>query len=371
MRRPPHLRVQPYRPSSSLIYGMRLLRSIPLLLLMLSAATPAAGQTVRGSVVEEGTERPVSGALVVLAAGGENVAGGLTDALGRFSLAAPAPGRYRVRVERIGLRTVATEVEVQAGGIVEVQITMLAEAFVLPPLQVTAEERCTVRPGQGLRAYELWRQAAVALRAAAVAEERGLLEYTVRTYRRNLVGGEYRTRQDRPQRVTGTPFNTLPPAELARGGYRRETRDTVTLYGPDARALLSDEFLDAHCLYVQTEEAVPGQVGLAFEPIAADRGRVDIRGTLWLDARSGELRSVDYEYVGGGRDAPGSRSGGCIFFERHPSGAWYVSRWFIRTADRRRPGELSMRRPPAPSLGTIREAGGEVTDVVVAGGSEP
>lgn len=343
---------------------MRLLRLLPLLVLMLLAAVPAAGQTVRGVVENEETGQRIGGALVVLVSHGETVAGGLTDAQGRFALAAPAPGRYMVRVERIGLRTVAMEVEVRAGGVAEVQIAMLEQAFVLPPLQVTAEERCTVRPGQGLQAYELWRQAAVALRAAAVSEERGLLEYTVRTYRRDLVNGRYRNRPGRPQRVRGTPFSTLPPAELARDGYRREARDTVTLYGPDARALLSDEFLDAHCLYVQTEEEVPGQVGLAFAPVQ-DRRVVDVRGTLWMDAGSGELRSVDFEYTGGGRDAPGARSGGRIFFGRHASGAWYVSRWFIRTVQRQRPGATSFGKPSAPSPGSIREAGGEVTDVVV------
>lgn len=348
---------------------MRLIRLLRLFLMML-AAVPAGAQTVRGSVVEEGTGRPVGGALVVLVAGGGNAAVGLTDAAGGFALAAPAPGRYTLRVERIGHRAASAEVEAQAGATVEVRITLAPEAFVLPPLRVTADERCVVRPGQGLQAYELWEQAAMALRAAAVAEERGLLEYTVRTYRRDLVNGRYRTREDRPQRVTGTPFSTLPPAELARDGYRRESSDTVTLYGPDARALLSDAFLDTHCLYVQTEETVRGQVGLAFAPVAG-RGRVDIRGTLWLDERSGELRSVDYEYVGGGRDAPGARSGGRIFFERHASGAWYVSRWFIRTSNRLRPGSVSPRNPPRPSLGSIREAGGEVTDVVVAGGTAP
>jgi hypothetical protein len=343
---------------------MRLLRVVPLLVLTLLAPTPSVAQTVRGMVEEEDTGRAISGALVVLVSGGQTVAGGLTSEQGHFSLAAPAPGRYIVRVERIGLRTVATEVEVQAGGTAELRIAMVDQAFVLPPLQVTTEERCTVRPGQGLRAYELWRQAAVALHAAAVAEERGLLEYTVRTYRRNLVNGRYRNREDRPQRVRGTPFNTLPPAELARRGYRREARDTVTHYGPDARALLSNEFLDGHCLYVRTEAEIPGEVGLAFEPVE-QRRVVDVRGTLWMDARSGELRSMDFEYEGGGRDAPGARSGGRIYFGRHATGAWYVSRWFIRTVQRRRPGAPSLGKPLAALPEIIREAGGEVTDVVV------
>jgi Carboxypeptidase regulatory-like domain len=343
---------------------MRLLRSLPILVLLLFAA-PAAAQTVRGTVVNDDA-RPVAGVLVVLTQPGasQTAAGGLTDAQGRFSLTAPAPGRYTLRAERVGHRPATLDVNLGAGETLEVRLAMAAQAFVLPAVEVNAQARCVVRPGAGLQAYELWQAAAVALRATAVAEERALLEYTVRTYRRELSRGRYRTRDDEPLRVTGTPFHTLEPAELASRGYLREDGDEFILYGPDAQALLSDEFLDGHCLYVETEGGERGQIGLAFEPVAG-RATVDIRGTLWLDERTGELRSVDYEYTGMRSDAPGARSGGRIVFARHPSGAWHVRQWYIRTAVRR--AGPAAARTNIPTVPGMREAGGEVTDIVVLG----
>lgn len=346
---------------------MRLLRFLPLIAALLAAA-PAAAQTVRGVVVEEGTARPVAGATVVLAAaGGATAAGALTDAAGRFSLTAPAPGRYTVRAERVGHAAASVQVELRAGETVEVRLSTAARAFVLPTLQVTADERCVVRPGVGLQAYELWEQAATALRATAVAQEHALVEYTVQTYRRALsVGGSFRPRRDPPRRVTGQPFATLPPAVLSQRGYLAEDGDTLVFYGPDARVLLSGEFMDTHCLYVQPAAGAPGEVGVAFEPVGTGE-RVEIRGTLWLDAGTGELRSVEYEYTGLPSGSQRSPSGGRLEFQRVPSGAWIVRRWYIRTA-------LILRGPdyrPDTRMGEIiadlREAGGEVTDIQVAG----
>jgi hypothetical protein len=350
---------------------MRLFR--PLALLLALTAPPAAAQTVRGVVVNDDA-RPLAGVLVVLVPvkASTHVAGGLTDEQGRFSLTAPAPGRYTVRAERVGYRTGAGELDLGAGMTAQVRMTLTARAFVLPALEVNARARCVVRPGAGVQAYELWQHAALALRATAVAQERALLEYTVHTWRRELSRGRYRTHDDPPERVTGSPFNTLEPGDLSRHGYQREDGETVTLYGPDARALLSDEFLDAHCLYVQREGGEPGEVGLAFEPVGG-RAMVDIRGTLWLDEGTGELKSVDYEYTGMPDAAPGSRSGGRIFFARHPSGAWHVREWYIRTAARPRgsAGPPSPRGGALPNLGAMREAGGRVTDIVIVGGAQP
>jgi Carboxypeptidase regulatory-like domain len=361
----------PVRLLSRLLAVPRSLSLIPLLLALLSAA-PLSAQTIRGALVDEGG-RPVDGTVVGLypAAGGRAVAGGLTDAEGRFSLSAPEPGRYRVRAERVGYRAASAEVDLVAGETSEVRLTTAVQAFVLDPIEVAADTRCVVRPGAGMRAYELWQQAAVALRATELVEDQELVEYTVRTYRRDVMRSR-RPRQNPPLRVRGQPFETLSPAELAEHGYLRDAGDSVAIYGPDATVLLSDEFQDTHCLYVhsqvnvQTRDGVRGEVGLAFEP-AADRGIVDIRGTLWLDARTGELRSVEYEYTGLSDGSERSPSRGEVQFQRLPSGAWIVSRWHIRTARIvRGTGEESRRATrPVEILGDVREAGGEVSDITV------
>ncbi|HEX2076787.1 MAG TPA: carboxypeptidase-like regulatory domain-containing protein, partial [Longimicrobium sp.] len=267
--------------------------AVPLLTLFIAllTSTPLSAQTVHGVLVDD-AGRPVDGTVVGLhpEGGGRAVHGGLTDGEGRFSLSAPAPGRYRVRAERIGYQPASAEVELATGETEEVRLATAVKAFVLDPVEVTADTRCVVRPGAGMRAYEMWQQAAVALRATELVEDQELVEYTIRTYRRDVIRSR-RVRQDPPQRVRGQPFETLSPAELAEHGYLRDSGDTITIYGPDATVLLSDEFQDTHCLYVhsqmnvRTEAGERGVVGLAFEP-AEDRDVVDIRGTMWLDART-------------------------------------------------------------------------------------
>ena len=335
-------------------HRLRLVLSAALL-----AGVPLRAQAVRGVVVEAGTSRPVAGVLVALypESGGPAADGALTAADGRFSLQAP-PGRYTLRAEGVGYRTASAAVELVDGRTAQVRLETAAKTFVLPVVEVTAQTRCVVRPGAGMQAYELWQQAAVALRATALAQERGLVRYTVRTW--HTEGMRRGRRRDPPRRVTGKPFQTLAPAEAARHGYRREEGDTLSFYGPDARVLLSDEFLDAHCLYVQLQGGRPGEIGVAFEPAGGGAG-VDIRGTLWLDGLSGELRSVDYEYTGLEDGSRGTPSGGSVEFRRMESGAWVVSRWRIRTARiLRGPGWTPDRDE---IIADLRESGGEVTDV--------
>lgn len=344
---------------------MRILHSIIALVVAAFATLPLAAQTVRGSVVDA-EARPVPGMLVSLHGpeGGATLSGGLTGADGRFALRAPGAGRYTVRAERIGYRRVEAPVEVVAGVDAEVRLTTSVQAFVLAPLRVESDARCVVRPGAGLQAYELWQQAATALRATAVAQEQQLVQYTVRTYTSEWTGLRRERHRDPPRQVTGNPFQTLSPADLARRGYLREDEETFEFYGPDARVLLSDHFLDTHCLFVQTEGGERGHVGVGFEPVAG-RAPVDIRGTLWLDARTGELRFVEYEYTGLPGGSPMFPSGGRIEFQRQRSGAWVVSRWHIRSA------WVPTTEPPGPGqvriavVTQVREAGGRVTDVRV------
>ncbi|NIP58923.1 MAG: hypothetical protein GWM92_11430, partial [Gemmatimonadetes bacterium] len=139
---------------------------------------------------------------------------------------------------------------------------------------------------------------------------------------------------------------------------------------PDARALLSAEFLRSHCFrIVEGEDDEPSLVGLGFEPVEG-REVPDIRGTLWVDRQTAELRRLDFEYTGlaGARNA--EEVGGRVEFRHLPTGAWIVSRWRIRmpilASDRawwREAGSKSME-----VLAGIREVGGEVLEMETAAG---
>lgn len=348
---------------------MPLARLLALCTALLIAA-PAAAQTVRGVVVDDAA-RPIPGMFVRLLTPAGNPArgGALTDAAGRFTIQAPAPGRYTVRAERVGYRAAAVVIDLAAGQTEEVRLSAAAQAFVLPVVEVRGE-RCTVRPGEDDAAYTLWEEARKALEVAAVLQDERQVEYTVRTFGSSLTvhNGRMRRENGEPRRVTGRPFHTLSPAELAQGGYVREDGDSLSFYGPDAQVLLSDEFLDTHCLYVDGRNSDGRTVALAFQPVRSRR-TIDIRGVLRLDRRTGELRDLQYEYTDLRLDGQRVPAGGTVQFQRMPSGAWVVTEWRIRTT-RVAPGAAGSSRA-TPGVGEIRSAGGQVTDVVLVDPAQP
>jgi hypothetical protein len=121
-------------------------------------------------------------------------------------------------------------------------------------------------------------------------------------------------------------------------------------YGPDAEVVLSDPFLDRHCFWIETDAPDDEPwIGLGFRP-RERREVTDIRGVLWLDRGTAELRVLEYRYTPLPRRVPARHVGGRLEFERLPSGAWIIDRWWIRT-----PGERGRARIPR-----IEEAGAVV-----------
>jgi hypothetical protein len=74
---------------------------------------------------------------------------------------------------------------------------------------------------------------------------------------------------------------------------------------------------------------VDGLIGLAFEP-ARKRRVADVKGVLWLDAATAELRHLEFTYTNLPWDVPASRVGGRVEFEQLASGVWIVRRWYVR-----------------------------------------
>jgi hypothetical protein len=73
-----------------------------------------------------------------------------------------------------------------------------------------------------------------------------------------------------------------------------------------------------------------GWIGLTFRPAARTAGRVDVRGTLWLDRGSSELRRMEYWYVGLSPELQAANLGGTLEFTRLADGFWFISAWEIR-----------------------------------------
>jgi hypothetical protein len=335
------------------------------LLIFVLLAVPCAGraQQFQGELRSDAGDAPVSGALITLLdVDGRVIRAVLTDAEGRFRLAAPGAGVYHLQAEHIGYSAArAGPLRVEPDAVVTVPMRIVVHPITLDALEVTGTDACRVRPEEGMFAFTLWERAAVALRSAAVLQDLEMVEYSVATYEREvaLPRGRMHTERQAAVRVRGRPFATLTADDLADHGYVHVTDDEVLYHGPDAHVLLSDRFLDTHCLRAQRRGAErAGLIGIAFEPV---RGRPvpDITGVLWLDGATGELQYLVYQYTGldDPRVAPAS---GRIEFDRLDSGAWVISRWWIRMTRGRGQG-----RPQG-----YFEMGGEIVDVELTGSRE-
>ncbi len=338
----------------------------------LSLGAPSLqAQAITGTLVEEGTGAPVDGAAVVLLdASEEPISWRLTDPVGRFSFVLGRGGTFRLRADRIGHGSVRSDlIEVGRGQTVSHRLEIPVEAVVLEGLTVESGRRCRVRPGSDEATARVWEEARKALTATAETARRGFYRYVIRRFERELDARGRRVLKEESRvdrRLTPNPWKSLPVDDLLNGGFVRTSGEGSTYFAPDADVLLSDSFLDTHCMRLEEgEDESEGLVGLVFEPVD-DRGVPDISGTLWIDPASGELQWLDYRYEE--LDVPhADRLGGRVSFEGLPNGTWIVREWSIRmpmlAVTRRRPGV-----PSRTELTGIKEDGGLVVRVSNVGG---
>lgn len=312
----------------------------------------AAAQAITGKVVAKTDGAPVAGAIVALLdSTGRALATRLVEDGGNFSFVAPMSGHFVVRVERIGFRsTSSAPFVVRQGETVDVPIALAGEGVSLRAVRVNADRRCVVRPQEGVAMAQLWNEARKALTAtqltqlaqAAAKTRRDPHRFHVRfrKFRRDLAPQSLdvvRSEQVELEGETVTPFVSSDPEVLARDGYMTGAVESgSTFYAPDADVLLSDVFLDNHCFRLQApdRDRRDDLIGLAFEPVGqANDGRfghVDVRGVLWLDRATAELRYMEYSYTNLPFEMNTRHAGGQLEFRPLPDGRWIVWRWYIR-----------------------------------------
>ncbi|MEX0893770.1 MAG: carboxypeptidase-like regulatory domain-containing protein [Gemmatimonadota bacterium] len=112
-------------------------------LLSTALSGSAAAQTIRGHLLEEGTDRPIAdGEVVLVSAKGVDVTSALTDSTGFFFIRIAEPGEYMLRGERIGYRAALSPVVwIPEGDIVDVELRLAVNAVLHAPLTVTAKRR--------------------------------------------------------------------------------------------------------------------------------------------------------------------------------------------------------------------------------------
>ena len=334
-----------------------------------ATASPAAAQIVRGRVLEEGVGTPLAGAMIVLVdSEGAQVGRILTDDLGRFTLRAPQAGAYTLRADRIGYASITSPPLALAPGAGAFHdMVVPVQAIALDNITVEGERRCVLRPQGGLDVARVWEEARKALEAAAFTDETSVYRYVTMKYERDLdpdartVTNEQRNFSDLMQRQT---FVSRPVEELMADGFVQEEEDGTYYYAPDANVMLSDAFLDTHCLRVREgEDETEGLIGLAFEPVDGRRGHIDIQGVMWLEPESSELQWLEFDYADLDADLRSRHLGGKVMFAGLPNGTWVVREWYIRMP---RPG---MRPNPFTNiperfLAGIRETGAVVMRIL-------
>jgi hypothetical protein len=339
---------------------------------LLAVPAIAAAQSVRGLIVERADSVPVPGAVVLLLDRSGGVAArALTNERGEYRLAAPGPGTYRVRTLRIGFRPETSPPIGLAAGQETVHAAMVAGAPVmLDTVRVLGRNVCRLHGDSAVATYGLWEQARTALTAVDLTARARALNATIVTYERALDPRNGRVREQSvgiKSGITTRPWVSLSADSLRRIGYVvTGAGGWVTYYAPDLDVLLSSAFLEDHCLRV-ARSTDDSRVGIAFEPTRERSRMAEIRGTVWLDRKSAELRKMDFRYTNIPREQEREDAGGEMEFVRMKNGAWAISRWQIRmpVLEMREASEASgvpgIPTRPETRLSEIKLAGGELS----------
>ncbi|MFQ5703653.1 MAG: carboxypeptidase regulatory-like domain-containing protein [Gemmatimonadales bacterium] len=114
----------------------------------MATVTPAAAQTIQGVVIDELSGRAVpSVAVLLFDTDGKLRAGRVSDSTGAYTITAPLPGKYSVRVERDGYAALSTPpIELAASDNIELELRLSRKATELDPVTVTGKAE---RPAPG------------------------------------------------------------------------------------------------------------------------------------------------------------------------------------------------------------------------------
>lgn len=339
------------------------MRSIGLAFAAAMVFAPAlAAQAVRGRVMSAAGDAPIPGVVVsLLDSAAAAVTRALSDASGRYELTAARPGRYRIRAQRIGFRPITSApLQLASGASVERQLVLSAIAVSLDTVRVAQRSVCGSMGDSAAATFAMWEQARTALYAAQLTSRARGLNATVESYQHTIDPGGRTITDETRQLSSGfvtAPWRSPSIGSLRREGYVVEDEQGWTTYRvPGLDVLASDAFVQDHCFrIVRTRDN--RQIGLAFQPTRDRREIPEIRGTIWLDRTSSELRRVEFGYVNITREQEGE-AGGDVEFARLSDGGWAISRWNVRMPvleQLRLSGRTQLR------VAEVRVAGGDLT----------
>jgi hypothetical protein len=306
-------------------------------IVMAAAPSPAAAQDVRVRLVDEDARQPLAGVLVA-ALDRAGAIGTTTlssiDGIAMVHLAGSGP--YRLLIRRIGFAPVTTDTLALPALGSTLEIVVPARRIVLGTVRVVGNQTCSNQTESPSPAAEpAWTQVRAALEASALTRDQRLVTTAAFRFQRDLrVDGTVNFADTALRGRSGErPFVAPAPAALERDGYFKHKDDgSDNFYAPDEAVLLSPGFTQHHCVtqYPDVRRDSTGtQIALAFAPRDRDN-RPEIKGLIWIDSATSELRRIDFEYVRISLRAPADSLGGSVSFQHLASGAWIVSGWALR-----------------------------------------
>ncbi len=291
-------------------------------------ALPAQG--VRVTVVDAASGVPVAGAIVSLKReDGTRLTAALSDERGFIELRVARGTSVRAVAERIGYAEGASRVFAVAPEGTTVEIRLNPRTVELKAVDVRASATCSATGAGGTAAAALWDEVRKALTAASLTAGPGDA-VVAWNYQRDL-DPALRVLAESTSRASAQAngFATAPAWQLSRDGFVLDVDGATMYFAPDARLLVSDEFVRDHCFGVRVPDAGGPLVGLTFEP-GPGRRVADVRGVLWVEASTGSPRELEYSYAGSYRRSGIEGAEGRMQFTALPNGQWVVERWSIR-----------------------------------------
>jgi hypothetical protein len=343
--------------------------------LMLGAAPALTAQEVRGRLVTELDSTPIPQALILLLDETERERSRTAPTpSGGFTLRAPAPGRYHIRVQRIGQRGWQTPAfNVSAGEISNLTLRAPDAPFQLLELEAQSRRpRCGVTLGDASLGAAVLEAAQTALGLAEAEAARGQRNYVTESYRRTVPDyGLVNDPEITSGQLSGWPIQSADPDSLRLKGFVQGEWPAPNLvgpgspivgptyYAPDARVLFADWFLETHCLVLDTITDQPDSrkaLVARFSPAKGTRAAAALKGQLLFDRTTMSLRLLSFEFVARPSWARRGSAGGELRFAQLPDGAWVPATWQLRV--------------PLPRLVAhrfrffgVEEVGGRVTSV--------
>jgi hypothetical protein len=313
--------------------------SAAFLALLIAAVSPrltnrgaAVAQNLTGRVSDSLSGQALSGAVViVLDAQGASLLRRVTDEFGRYRFDLPRQAA-RVEVRRIGFRPANANVS-PSGDDRSLDFRLMRVPSLLEPVRVLDNASCPRRRDRQA-AFALWDQMRSALLATIAERDFDPPVVQRLAYDRVLDDRDRIAKQSvRADSATaGRAFSAVRSAAgFATNGFVADSGSSRVFLGPDADALVDDEFLRSYCLSIAAANADhPGRVGLAFEPARRVLRRIDIAGVVWIDTVRRSVDELEFRYRGLESYEMALRPGGWISFRTMANGVPFIDRWYLR-----------------------------------------